>query len=120
MNLLEGITFDDVLLVPNYNGIRSRQDVSTATRLGAIELALPLVSSNMDTITGSQMATYMAQAGGLGILHRFLSVEDNVAELMRVPEALRHHVGISIGIGDAGMERAEALVAARASAAAVI
>ena len=113
MNLLEGITFDDVLLVPNYNGIRSRQDVSTATRLGPIELALPLMSANMDTVTGATMASKMAALGGLGILHRFLSIEDNVAELRRCADPSR--IGVSIGIGDAGLERAEALVAAGAA-----
>ena len=112
MNLVEGITFDDVLLVPNYNGIRSRQDVSTKATLGGLAFELPLVASNMDTITGSRMAAKMDQLGGLGILHRFLTVEENVAELGRCPNPSR--VGVSIGIGKAGIERAEALFAAGA------
>jgi IMP dehydrogenase len=112
MSLLEGITFDDVLLVPNYNGIRSRQDVSTRVTLGSLSFELPLVSSNMDTVTGSRMAARMAQLGGFGILHRFLSVEDNVAELRRCPDPSL--VGVSIGVGDAGLERAEALIGAGA------
>ena len=115
MQMLEGYTFDDVLLVPAYNGIRSRQDVSTQAKMGALTFELPIISSNMDTITGSAMATFMAKAGGLGILHRFLTIEENVAELQRVPTELRMHVGISIGIGDPGMERAEALVSAGAT-----
>jgi IMP dehydrogenase len=112
MNLIEGITFDDVLLVPNYNGIRSRQDVSTRATLGGLTFELPLVSSNMDTITGSAMATKMAALGGLGILHRFLTIEANVAELRRCPDPSR--VGVSIGVGESGLARAEALFAAGA------
>ena len=115
MTMIEGFTFDDVLLVPNYNGIRSRQDVSTRATMGPFTFELPIVSSNMDTITGSAMAAFMAKAGGLGILHRFLTIDDNVAELRRVPEELRGRVGISIGVGDPGLERAEALVAAGAT-----
>src|SRR6185295_10335791 len=102
----------DVLLVPSYNGIRSRQDVSTRVTLGKQVFELPLISSNMDTITGSAMATRMGALGGLGILHRFLSIDDNVAELRRCPDPAR--VGVSIGVGDAGIERAEALFAAGA------
>src|SRR5438105_3935835 len=65
-----GITFDDVLLVPGYNGIRSRQQVTTDVTLGRTELRIPVLSANMDTITGGSMAAAMAKLGGLGILHR--------------------------------------------------
>ena len=57
-----GITFDDVLLVPGYNGIRSRQAVTTDVTLGRTELRIPIMSANMDTITGSAMAEAMANA----------------------------------------------------------
>ncbi|HNO70017.1 MAG TPA: IMP dehydrogenase, partial [Pseudomonadota bacterium] len=82
-----GITFDDVLLVPGYNGIRSRQAVTTSVQItDALSLKIPVVSSNMDTITGWQMAASMAKLGGLGILHRFMSIEQNVAEYRRARE----------------------------------
>lgn len=107
-----GITFDDVLLVPGYNGIRSRQAVSTDVALGRIELKIPVMSANMDTITGTAMAKSMAQLGGLGILHRFMSIEANVAAYREAREA--GPVGVSIGVSGDSIERAEALVAAGA------
>ncbi|HND11350.1 MAG TPA: IMP dehydrogenase, partial [Pseudomonadota bacterium] len=109
-----GITFDDVLLVPGYNGIRSRQAVTTSVQItDALSLKIPVVSSNMDTITGWQMAASMAKLGGLGILHRFMSIEQNVADYRKASEF--GAVGISLGVSGDAMERAEALVSAGAS-----
>ncbi len=65
-----GLTFDDVLLVPHYSTVRSRDEVSTHTRVGNIILSLPIISAPMDTITGMEMATAMAKAGGAGVLYR--------------------------------------------------
>lgn len=109
MNLIHGLTFDDVLLVPNYNGIRSRQDVSTSVSMGRINFDIPIISSNMDTITGIRMANAMAELGGLGILHRFMSIEQNVEEFRKAVN--KERVGVSIGVGEAAIERAEALIA---------
>ncbi len=108
-----GLTFDDVLLVPGYNGIKSRQNVTTNVAMGKYTFAIPLISSNMDTITGKEMANAMSSAGGMGILHRFCTVEENVAMF----KACLHpdKVAISIGIGKEGLDRAHALVAAGAS-----
>src|SRR4051812_9542028 len=107
-----GITFDDVLLVPGYNGIRSRQQVSTDVSLGSVALRIPVLSANMDTITGGSMAAAMAKLGGLGILRRFMSIETNVAEYRRARES--GPVGVSIGVSGDAMERAEALIGAGA------
>lgn len=107
-----GITFDDVLLVPGYNGIRSRQSVTTDVTLGHVTLGLPILSANMDTITGWQMAAAMAKLGGLGILHRFMSIEANIAEYKRAREF--GPVAVSIGVSGDSMERAEALIHAGA------
>lgn len=111
-----GITFDDVLLVPGYNGIRSRQAVSTEVTFGGpekpIALGIPIISANMDTITGADMAIAMAKLGGLGILHRFMSIDQNVADYRRVRAV--GQVGVSIGVSGDAMERADALVAAGA------
>lgn len=109
-----GITFDDVLLVPGYNGIRSRQSVTTNVQITELlSLRIPVISSNMDTITGWQMAAAMAKLGGLGILHRFMSIEQNVADFRRASEF--GAVGVCVGVSGDAMERAEALVAAGAS-----
>src|SRR2546429_2526464 len=80
----ERLTFDDVLLVPAESHVLPN-DVSTATRLTRnISLAIPIVSAAMDTVTESRMAVAMARVGGLGVLHRNLSIADQVAEVDRV------------------------------------
>jgi IMP dehydrogenase len=80
-----GLTFDDVLLVPHRSAIRSRKDVSTHTWLvPGIRLSIPIISANMDTVTETQMAIAMAQLGGIGILHRFMTIEQQAACVKRV------------------------------------
>ena len=74
-----GLTFDDVLLVPKRSPFASRQDVDTATWLTpSIKLNIPIISANMDTVTEAAMAIAMARIGGIGILHRFMTVERQV------------------------------------------
>ena len=75
-------TFDDVLLIPSYNHHESRRivDISSTDRLEKLTLALPVMSSNMDTITESKMANFMHSKGGIGVLHRFLTVDDNIKQ----------------------------------------
>src|SRR2546426_1654587 len=80
----EGLTFDDVLLVPAESRVLPN-DVSTATRLTrSIELRIPVVSAAMDTVTEARLAIALAREGGLGIVHRNLSIEDQVAEVDKV------------------------------------
>jgi len=82
----EGLTFDDVLLVPKRSSIASRAAVNTSARLTRrIALAIPILSANMDTVTESAMA--MARAGGLGAIHRFMATERQAAEVARVKRA---------------------------------
>jgi IMP dehydrogenase len=80
----EGLTFDDVLLVPAESRVLPN-DVSTRARLTrSIEVAIPLVSAAMDTVTEARLAIALAREGGIGILHRNLSIEDQVAEVDKV------------------------------------
>lgn len=103
----EAITFDDVLLVPSYNHHESRRVVSIGMqdRLAQLSLDLPVISSNMDTITESNMANFMHDKGGIGALHRFMSIEDNIKEF----KLCRGRVFVSVGCTDAELQRAEAL-----------
>ncbi len=84
----QGLTFDDVLLVPRRSGVSTRRQVDTRTRLcRGIDLAIPIVSASMDTVTEAVMAIEMAREGGIGIVHRFLPIADHVAEVRRVKRA---------------------------------
>lgn len=80
-----GLTFDDVLLVPKYSDVRSRRDANTASMFSrSIPVSIPVVSSNMDTVTESAMAIAMARLGGIGVIHRFLPLEVQAAEVAKV------------------------------------
>lgn len=80
-----GLTFNDVLLVPKKTPVASRQEISVAAPFSRhISLHTPIVSANQDTVTESTMAITMAREGGLGIIHRFLTIEQQVAEVTRV------------------------------------
>src|SRR5712692_889172 len=83
-SLATALTFDDVLLVPQYSDVvPTRVDVSTRlTR--HIRLHVPLVSAAMDTVTESRLAIAMAQEGGLGVIHKNLTIEDQASEVDRV------------------------------------
>ncbi len=81
----DALTFDDVLLVPKRSSVHSRKDVDLSTRLSRnIKLNIPIVSANMDTVTESSMAISMAHNGGIGIIHRFMSMEHQVEEVLKV------------------------------------
>jgi len=84
LDIREGLTFDDVLLVPKYSNITSRSQTSLATKMSRnISLNIPLVSANMDTVTESAMAVVMAREGGIGIIHRFLTIKEEVNEVLK-------------------------------------
>jgi IMP dehydrogenase len=105
----KALSFDDVLIVPKYSEIASRANVNTTVNfLG--ENIFPLISSNMDSVTGADMAKAMLEEGCQAALHRFQSVEDNVKMFKQAPRSI-----VSIGLGDAELERAAALLNAGAT-----
>jgi len=82
------LTYDDVLLVPQYSSVDSRRKLSTQTRLtNQITLQIPIVSANMDVVTEYEMAIAMAREGGIGIIHRFLSIDEQALQIERVKKA---------------------------------
>ena len=82
------LTYDDVLLVPQYSSVDSRRKLSTQTRLtNQIALQIPIVSANMDVVTEYEMAITMAREGGIGIIHRFLSIDEQARQIQRVKKA---------------------------------
>jgi IMP dehydrogenase len=98
-----GLTFDDVLIVPRRSSVYSRRDVSLRTRLvGDLTLELPIISANMDTVTELEMATAMAEAGGMGVIHRF--VDDPETHAGWVSSTPGHRF-LAIGVKPADLEK---------------
>ena len=116
----ERLAFDDVLLVPQYSTVKSRTDVNLTQYLGAnapaISLGIPIISSPMDTVTGVDMATAMNQAAGLGIIHRYSTIEEQAHMVLsvRCSSGYRHNLGAAIGVTGDFEERAAALCKAGA------
>lgn len=99
------LSFDDVLIVPQFSTVVSRKDVSTDVSFLGQTLKLGIISSNMDTVTTSPMAKALGNYGALGALHRFQSIEDNVKMFHNSPK----NTICSVGLGNKELERAEML-----------
>jgi IMP dehydrogenase len=104
----KGLTYDDVLLVPARSSVKSRNDVDTTTRLTKnILLKIPLVSANMDTVTEEDMAIAMAENGGIGFIHRFMSIENHARQVTNVKRCQGfivdkpYEINVSASIDDA-------------------
>jgi IMP dehydrogenase len=117
----QGLTFNDVLLVPQYSEVLPK-DVSVKTTLAGLVLPIPILSSAMDTVTEATLATALANAGGLGIIHKNLSIQEQALQVQRVKQMPpsggmpavdsknRLLVGAAVGVSDDSMERVAALV----------
>lgn len=104
--------YDGVLIRPKFSTVPSRSEdfVDTSTRIGDITLKLPIISSNMDTITGVKMARKMAELGGLGLVHRYMSVEKQLAIVNSWPHD-GSPLGLSLGTLKNDKERIDATLA---------
>ncbi len=113
----EALTYDDVLLQPQYSEIRSRTEINIGTDLGhGLSLEMPIFSSPMDTVTGGHMASSIYKLGGAGIIHRYNSIEEQVLEVVKAYEysvnSISPVLGAAIGISGDYLERATALLSA--------
>ena len=107
---MTSLSFDDVLLIPQYSDIESRKALSTENKLGDIQLALPIISSPMDTVTEVDMSLAMDTHGGLGIIHRYNSPAEQ-AQLVKVAKLKGlTNVGAAVGVTGDYLERAQAVV----------
>jgi IMP dehydrogenase len=116
MKFKEAVTYDDMLLVPQYSDIESRSDVDLSSNLSPdLRLQLPIIASPMDTVCETDMATAMSWLGGLGIIHRYNTIEQ---QTKLVSDATRKVTGLTVAaaVGVTGdyLERAQALVSAGA------
>jgi IMP dehydrogenase len=114
-----GITFDDITLVPQLNEVRSRSEVVLETVLGEVRplmLKIPLISAPMDTVSSPALAALLSDRGGICILHRYLSIADQVAQVHAARDFAQNkdefQVGAAVGSTGDYEERAAALVEA--------
>ena len=105
----EALTFDDVTLVPKYSEILPSEVDTSIILTSHLRLKIPLLSSAMDTVTESRMAIAIANAGGLGIIHRNLEISKQLLEIKKV-KAKKLLVGAAVGAGPNEFKRAEAIL----------
>ena len=101
----EAFTFDDVLIEPDFSYEESRKYISLASNIGKIQLELPIISTGMDTITSDKMAFAMFKNGGLGCLHRFWGIEENLIAYKNSPASTI----VSFGASEEELERVRVL-----------
>ncbi|WP_049901419.1 guanosine monophosphate reductase [Natrinema sp. J7-1] len=109
-DLRTGLSYGDVLLVPNRSPVDSRSDVDLSTRLTpSVELDAPLVSAAMDTVTEAELAIELSRAGGIGVVHRFLTPDEQAEQVERVTAA-DEQVAAAGGINEDYVGRSAALI----------
>ncbi len=102
------LSFDDVLLAPLYSEVRSRSEIDVSASLGNISFELPVISSPMDTVTEVSMSIAMAEHGGLGVVHRYNTIAEQVAAATAALKSV-NRVSAAVGVSGDFVERAQAL-----------
>jgi len=113
MKFKEAVTYDDMLIVPQYSDIMSRSEVDISSNLGRREFSLPIIASPMDTVSETEMAVAMNDAGGMAILHRYntIAAQQKMAHEIITRLDWSGQVGAAIGVTGDYLERADALIA---------
>ena len=112
MKFKEAVTYDDMLIVPQYSDITSRSEVDISSNLGHREFSLPVIASPMDTVSEAQMSLAMSEAGALAVLHRY----NTITEQQKMAQTVVSHTdwegqaAAAIGVTGDYLERAEALI----------
>ena len=111
-NIKDSFTFDDVTLVPKYSSILPSEAVTSTKISHNLNLQIPLMSSAMDTVTESKMAIALSKSGGIGVVHRNLSIQKQVHEVKKVKKN-NFPVGAAIGVNPKDIERVYKLLEAK-------
>jgi len=116
MKFTHTLCFDDVLIMPKYSDISSRKEIDISLNLsGDITLDIPIISSPMDTVTESSMAAALCAAGGIGIIHRYNSPNDQALMVQAAVSRGAKNIGFAVGVGEDAVTRVEKCVAAGAN-----
>ena len=105
-NIKTALSFDDVLLVPRMSSISSRNCINLDSNIGDSTFKVPIISSPMDTITEEKMLVTMSEVGGLGIVHRYNTIEEQVRIVKESISSGAQHVGAAVGVSEDFEERA--------------
>ena len=115
--LRKAYSFDDVMLIPRYSTLDSRSDADLSTTIASIKLKIPIIAANMSSVCGAEMASALGKLGGLGIIHRMCSVEEQAHIVVKaagyslgadLDSEGAYPIGFSIGVGDDWRDRMEA------------
>ena len=105
----ESLTFDDILLIPQYSNVLPSETDISINLTKKISLKAPFLSSAMDTVTESKMAIVMANAGGIGVIHRNLDIKNQAKEIIKVKKK-KLCVGAAVGTSKDDLDRAKNLI----------
>ena len=109
VSIKESLTFDDVLLLPQYSDVLPSETDISLNLTNKINLGVPFLSSAMDTVTESKMAIAIAEAGGIGIIHRNLDIKKQTKEIIKVKKK-KLFVGAAVGTTNEDVDRAKSLI----------